>query len=140
MKLAKRSHPVAHYAKVERNSRNYEEKGDWNTSVWEGLQSYFKGSGTPKNHSESHYLQMEKTWHSSEPSQKWLTFQNAFKSTAKTHPGSHKKAKDNIQGTAGLSRINKGHWSWLHYQKDTGQKCHPWKSGKEKTTADPEEH
>ncbi len=60
MKLVKRSYPVTHYAKVERNSRNDEEEGDWNTSVWEGLQSYFKGSGTPKDHSESHYLQMEK--------------------------------------------------------------------------------
>ncbi len=38
-----------------------------------------------------------KTRHSSEPSQKELTFQNSSKSTVTTHPGRHKKAKDNIK-------------------------------------------
>lgn len=34
--------------------------------------------GTPANHGESRYLQMEKTWNSGEPSQDWLADQNSF--------------------------------------------------------------
>ncbi|KAK3564765.1 hypothetical protein QTP86_025281 [Hemibagrus guttatus] len=47
--------------------------------------------GTATNHSESHYLQMAKTWNSGEPSQERPADQNYPKSTATTHPGGHKR-------------------------------------------------
>lgn len=50
-------------------------------------------SWAPALHKERHYVQMEKTWNNSEPLQKWMTFQNSCKSTATSHPGSHKTSK-----------------------------------------------
>ncbi len=39
-----------------------------------------QGFGTPANHGQSHYPQVEKTWNSDEPSQEWPTYQNYSKS------------------------------------------------------------
>lgn len=50
----------------------------------------------------------KKTWQSSEPSKKWPTFQNVSQSTAITYPRSHKRPKENIEGTAELC---KRHWT-----------------------------
>ncbi|KAI3355086.1 hypothetical protein L3Q82_017865, partial [Scortum barcoo] len=50
-----------------------------------GYKAISKASGTPANHSESHYPQMAKTWNSGEPSQEWLADQNYPKSAATTH-------------------------------------------------------
>ncbi len=85
---------------------------------------------------ESLYPNGNKTWQSSDPSKKWLTFQNVSQSTAITYPRSHKRPKENIEGTADLSiEVT---CLWLRYAKDTGQKWHPWNCGKVKTTANPE--
>ncbi len=47
-------------------------------------------------HGQSHYLQMEKTWNSGEPSQERPGYQNYSKSATTTHPGGHKKTQYNI--------------------------------------------
>ncbi len=139
MKLAKTFYPVTHFVKGKINSRNYEEEGDWNTTIisLRKVTKWFQRLLEPQWNS----LTLNgKTWHSSELYLKWPTFQNFSNSTAMTHLGSYKRLKDIIKGTKCLSCINKGQCSWLYYSKDTGQKCNPWKSGKAKPRANIEEH
>lgn len=59
MMFAKESYPVTHYANYNKFQKWWGRRW-WTTSVCEGLQSCFKGSWTPENHSESQYLQIDK--------------------------------------------------------------------------------
>lgn len=59
------------------------------------------------------FLRLWDSWHSREPSQEWQAFQKSFKCTMMTHPGSHIRARDNIQGTAGLCLLNWDQYSCL---------------------------
>ncbi|KAK3524035.1 hypothetical protein QTP70_017546 [Hemibagrus guttatus] len=52
-----------------------------------GYKAISKALGTAVNHSESHYLQMAKTWNSGEPSQEWPADQNYPTSVVTTYPG-----------------------------------------------------
>lgn len=50
-----------------------------------------------RNHSESPYLQIEKTWKSGEPPQEWLALQLYSKSTSTTLSGEvHKRTQNDI--------------------------------------------
>ncbi len=58
------------------------------------VSSTFKAFGTPQWKTTISKWK-KKAWHSSEPSQKWPTFQNSYKSIATTHPANHKWPKNN---------------------------------------------
>ncbi len=61
-----------------------------------GYKAISKAFVTPANNNQSHYLQMEKTWNSDEPSNEWLAYQNYSKNATTTHPGGHKRTQNNI--------------------------------------------
>lgn len=52
-------------------------KNFWETNSYKAISEAF---WAPLNYSEIHYLQMEKAWSSSEPSQEWLANQTCSKS------------------------------------------------------------
>lgn len=114
----------AHHAETKRG----EEKERYgNKSIWKRLQSHFWASGT--DHSESHYLQMEKTWTCGESSQKLL----ASNRTLTSHLGNPSRTQKNIYRIAGHARV-----MLLDPSVETGWKIRSvvrWKQSEEHETS-----
>lgn len=117
-----------HYAKGERYIENDEEGGDWNTSICKGYKATLNVLGLQRAFISK--------WKNS-AQKRTVPEVSALPKFLQDHSKDLYRKSQKTKGTAGLSSMDKGHCSWLHYQKDTGPKTASMEEWQGKSTAKP---